>query len=162
MRPEIRKVFTDPRYFVAFGLGSGLSPVAPGTAGSLAAIPLYFALAAMGTPGYVLCVVACLAAGIFLCDFVAKDMGVKDPSPIVFDEFVGMWISLVFLPDGWYWLPIGFALFRLFDILKPWPASWVDEHLGGGAGIMLDDAVAGVYALAVVQLLAVTMPGVMP
>ena len=78
-------------------------------------------------------------------------MAVKDPGAIVWDEFVGLWIALAWLPDRWLWLVAGFALFRFFDILKPWPVSYLDRNVGGGLGIMLDDVAAGLYALLVIQ-----------
>ena len=76
----------------------------------------------------------------------------KDPGCIVWDEFVGLWITLFLLPAGWYWIFIGFGLFRLFDIVKPWPVSWADKSLTGGMGIMVDDVLAGFYGLACIQL----------
>ena len=81
-------------------------------------------------------------------------MQVKDPACIVFDEFVGVWVTLFMLPVGWYWPFIGFILFRLFDILKPWPVSWLDQRLPGGWGIMLDDVAAGFFSLIIIQALA--------
>ena len=79
-------------------------------------------------------------------------MKVKDPGCIVWDEFVGLWITLFMLPFGWYWIFIGFGLFRFFDIVKPWPVSWADKSLSGGMGIMVDDVLAGFYGLACIQL----------
>ena len=80
-------------------------------------------------------------------------MQIKDPGCIVWDEFVGLWITLLFLPEGLYWLLVGFVLFRLFDIVKPWPVSWLDRNLSGGLGIMADDVAAGLMALASLQLI---------
>jgi len=154
MRPEISKVFGDPRYLLALGFGSGLSPRAPGTAGSVVAAVLFLGIVQLGLFAYVGLVLATLIGGIFICDYVARDMGAKDPSAVVLDEFVGLWIALICLPEGWYWLPIGFVLFRLFDIAKPWPVGWLDRNLDGGLGIMLDDVAAGVYALGALQLSA--------
>ena len=102
-------------------------------------------------------IVIALAIGIYISTRVAADLGVKDPSGIVWDEFVGMWIALLWLPAGWIWYVVAFALFRLFDIAKPWPVNLVDEKLGGGPGIMLDDVVAGLYALAGTQLIALLL-----
>lgn len=139
------------------GLGSGLAPKAPGTVGSLVAAVLYFVIAPMGSLMYIVFVIAALGVGIYVCDVVSKELGVKDPSSIVFDEFVGMWLTLAWLPQGWYWVPVGFLVFRVFDILKPWPVGWLDQHVTGGPGIMLDDVAAGIYALAVLQLAAVAV-----
>jgi phosphatidylglycerophosphatase A len=88
-----------------------------------------------------------------LCGKVAEDLRVHDHEGIVWDEMVGMWITLWLVPEGWGWLLVGFLLFRLFDILKPWPISWIDRHVHGGVGIMLDDVLAGVFAWLALQLL---------
>ena len=95
---------------------------------------------------------AAFALGLLICGRVAEEMGHKDPSSIVWDEFVGIWIALILLPPGWYWFAIAFLLFRLFDITKPWPINLIEARLDGGLGIMLDDAIAGAYALAIIQL----------
>jgi len=92
--------------------------------------------------------------GIYVCDRAARKMNIKDPGAIVWDEFVGMWITLILLPEGWYFLIAGFLLFRLFDIAKPWPVNYLDRQIPGGLGIMVDDVAAGLYALASLQLLA--------
>jgi phosphatidylglycerophosphatase A len=152
MNERTRKTFTNPWYFLALGFGSGLAPRAPGTFGSLAAIPLYIAMSQLNVVGYSLIVLVAFIFGVWLCEHVANDMKVKDPGCIVWDEFVGLWIALFLLPTGWYWIVIGFCLFRFFDIVKPWPVSWADKSIGGGMGIMFDDVLAGFYALACVQL----------
>ena len=154
MKPDIARLLTDFRYLLAFGLGSGLVPKAPGTAGSLVALVLFFPLHALGTLAYLGIVALALTAGVFICDHVARELGIKDPASIVLDEFVGLWIALTCLPDGWYWALVGFCLFRLFDIAKPWPVGWLDKHLEGGLGIMMDDVAAGIYALVVLQAAA--------
>lgn len=154
MRPNVRKVFTDPRYFVAFGFGSGLAPKAPGTIGTMAAVPVFLIFSGLHPGIYAGIVVAALVAGIMICDSVAADMSIKDPSAIVWDEFVGLWIALFMLPEGWYWLVAGFILFRFFDILKPWPVSFFDRELTGGLGIMMDDVAAGLYSLGLLQCAA--------
>jgi phosphatidylglycerophosphatase A len=98
-------------------------------------------------------VVVAAVLGIYLCGRTARDMGVHDHPGIVWDEFVGFWITMLFVPVQWYWILAGFALFRLFDIWKPWPIRVVDQKVEGGFGIMLDDVLAGIYALLVLQLL---------
>lgn len=136
-----------PTGFLAFGLGSGLSPKAPGTVGSLAA--LVFAVPLLALPlwiGFCVVVIAFLV-GIYLCGETATRLGVHDHGGIVWDEFVGMWLVLLFVPFELYWWLAAFVLFRLFDILKPWPIRWMDRRLGGGFGIMIDDVLAAVYAL---------------
>ncbi|HJP50523.1 MAG: phosphatidylglycerophosphatase A [Pseudomonadales bacterium] len=154
MAVKVSKVFSDPWYFLAMGCGSGLVPKMPGTAGSLLALVFYFILAQAGTWLYATVVLIALGFGVWLCDRVARDMQMKDPSSIVWDEFVGVWIALFMLPGGWYWVLAGFVLFRFFDILKPWPVNWLDENLTGGAGIMMDDVVAAIYSLIIVQVTA--------
>ena len=141
----------DPDALIALGFGSGLSPRAPGTVGTLAAIPLFLLLAQLPWYVYLLAVAAALGLGVWVCDRVAARKKVKDPGAIVWDEFVGLWIGLFLLPAGWWWLLAGFVLFRIFDIAKPWPVSWADRSLSGGLGIMMDDVVAGLYTLCVLQ-----------
>jgi len=150
----IQTVLTSPTHFLAFGFGSGLSPVAPGTAGTLAAIPLYLLLTSLSPAVYLLAVLMVCLAGIWLCGQSSQLLGVHDHSGIVWDEFAGFLITMIAAPVGWAWLLLGFVLVRIFDILKPWPISWVDKNVHGGFGIMLDDILAGVLALIVMQLLA--------
>ncbi len=149
----IRRVFTRPTYFLACGMGSGLSPKAPGTAGSAVALALFIPLAPLPIYGHLLLVAAAFALGVFVCGQVAREIESKDPASIVWDEFVGIWVALLLLPPGWYWFAIAFLLFRLFDILKPWPIN-LAEARPGGLGIMLDDLIAGIYALVAIQLAA--------
>ena len=154
MKAHYKKAFTNPIYFLAFGFGSGLFHRAPGTFGTIAAIPFYLMLAELDPLLYAGVVAVALIAGIFICGWVALDMKAKDPSAIVLDEFVGLWIALFMIPTGWYWLLAGFLLFRFFDILKPWPVSFFDQKLAGGLGIMMDDVAAGLYSLLLLQLAA--------
>nr|WP_067286061.1 phosphatidylglycerophosphatase A [Marinobacterium profundum] len=146
-------VWRNPVHFLAFGFGSGLAPKAPGTFGTLAAIPLYLLMTLLPLWGYLAVVVVAAVLGIYLCGRTARDMGVHDHPGIVWDEFVGFWITMLFVPVNWVWILLGFALFRLFDIWKPWPIRVVDLKVEGGFGIMLDDVLAGIYALLVLQLL---------
>lgn len=157
--PGFRNLLRNPVHFLAFGFGSGAAPVAPGTFGTLAAVPLYLLLAQMPLGAYLLALVVLFGVGIWLCEKTAQDLGVHDHGGIVWDEFVGYWITMVAAPPGWWWLVVGFALFRLFDILKPFPISWLDRHIKGGIGIMVDDAVAGTFAWLCLQLLALAMAG---
>ncbi len=148
-----------PVLFLAFGFGSGLSPKAPGTMGSLLALPLFFLLTLLPLWAYWAVLVLATVAGIWLCGRAAQLLGVHDHAGIVWDEFVGQWLALtVLLPvAAWSWstvawVALGFGLFRLFDILKPWPISWCDEHVHGGFGIMIDDILAGILAGLVLAL----------
>lgn len=152
MKVEFSRVISDPWLLLATGFGSGLAPRAPGTAGSVVGLLLF--IPALYLPVYVQLGLVIVAAGtgIRICGQAARVLGVKDPAIIVWDEFVGMWISLLLLPSL-LWLPVAFILFRLFDIAKPWPVSWADTHLEGGPGIMMDDVIAGVLALGSLQLL---------
>ena len=142
---------SNPVHFLAFGFGSGLAPKAPGTFGTLAAIPLYLLLSQLSLPVYIVVLVLASLLGIWLCGKTAKDLGVHDHPGIVWDEFCGYWLTMLAAPSGWFWIILGFALFRLFDIWKPWPISLADKHVPGGIGIMVDDLIAGLYALIVMQ-----------
>ena len=152
MPDDWKIVFTRLDYFLAFGLGSGLAPVAPGTAGSALGLLLFIPALYAPFPAQVVIIVLGFVLGVWVSDRVAKHMEVKDPCGIVWDEFVGMWITLLWLPSL-FWLLPAFLLFRLFDIWKPWPVRVADKKLAGGLGIMLDDVFAGLYALAAVQIL---------
>ncbi|MGB1951515.1 MAG: phosphatidylglycerophosphatase A [Marinobacter sp.] len=138
----------DPVHLLAFGFGSGAAPRAPGTWGSLAAIPLWFCIAWLPPAAYWAVVTVAFLVGIWLCGKTADDLKVHDHGGIVWDEFVGMWIALALIPDNIYGILTAFALFRLFDVVKPWPISWIDQRAPGGLGIMVDDVVAGFMALA--------------
>jgi phosphatidylglycerophosphatase A len=150
--PAAKQVFRDPRLFLAFGLGSGLSRVMPGTMGTLAAVPLYLCLAYTPTWSYLLILVVATLVGIHLCGYAARVLGVHDHGGIVWDEFVGFWITMIAIPLTWQWVLAGFVLFRVFDMLKPWPISWLDKNVHGGLGIMIDDIAAGVCSWACLQL----------
>ena len=138
---------------LAFGFGSGLSPKAPGTMGTLAAIPLWWLLAQLPLGTYLIVVLIAAVAGILICGRAADRLGVHDHGGIVWDEFVGFWIAMAALPVTWQSLILGFVLFRLFDILKPWPISWLDRRVSGGFGIMIDDVIAGLAAAGVITFL---------
>ena len=134
--------------WLAFGFGSGLSPFAPGTAGSLVALPLAWPLTWLPLWPALGAVCLSFVFGVWLCDRVGRRLGVHDHSGIVFDEFVGLWLVLVVVPLHWGWWLAAFALFRLFDAAKPWPISWFDRRIHGGLGVMLDDLLAGAFCLA--------------
>lgn len=143
---------SDPVQFLAFGLGSGLSPRAPGTVGSLAAIAIYLLFAQQPLWVYALIVAVAGGLGVWICGVASDRLGVHDHSGIVWDEFVGMWIALCAVPVTPPSIITAFLAFRVFDIAKPWPISWLDEHAKGGFGIMIDDVAAGVLACATVHL----------
>jgi phosphatidylglycerophosphatase A len=152
-RPS-RVLLRDPAGWIATGFGSGLAPRAPGTVGTLAALLPWLALRELPLWGYLAAVLAAFALGVWAAQRVIERLRIEDPGLVVWDEFVGLWITLIAVPDGWAWVVIGFGLFRLFDIAKPWPVSWADARLKGGFGAMFDDALAGLYALAALQALA--------
>jgi phosphatidylglycerophosphatase A len=151
-----RALLHHPAGWVACGFGSGLSPVAPGTAGTIAALLPWLALRELPLVYYALALVLAFALGVWVCRWAVNALHVKDPAAVVWDEFVGLWIALaplMWVPRGWMWIFAGFILFRIFDIWKPWPVSWADRHVAGGMGVMLDDVIAGIYAAIVLALL---------
>lgn len=152
--PTFKQLLTNPNHLFAFGFGSGLAKKAPGTFGTLAAIPFFLLLQNLSWPIYVSWLLVTFALGVLWCDRSSKALGVHDHGGIVWDEFVGFWITMFMAPTGWVWILIGFVLFRFFDILKPWPINWLDKKVHGGFGIMIDDVLAGIYALIVLQLIA--------
>lgn len=142
----------NPWHLLATGFGSGLSPIIPGTMGTLAAIPFYLLLVQLPLPLYLVVVAAACVVGVKICQVTSDDMRVHDHGSIVWDEFAGFWITMLVVPlfnlsvTDWKWLLTGFVLFRFFDMVKPWPIGWLDKQVHGGLGIMLDDIVAGVMA----------------
>lgn len=142
-----------PTGFLAFGFGSGLAPVAPGTFGTLAAIPLYLLMATLPWTVYLLLTVMAFFLGIYICHRASQNLGVHDHGGIVWDEFVGLWITLFLVPNEWHWLLAGFLLFRFFDIVKPFPIKWLDKKVKGGFGIMIDDVIAGLFAWIILMIL---------
>lgn len=145
--------FSHPASLVATVFGAGLSPVAPGTVGSLVALPLAWLLHWAGGPGLlVLGVVVVFFAGWWAAGVYGERVGVADSSAIVIDEVAGQWLVLAAVPLDLIYFAIGFALFRLFDIVKPWPVGWADRRIKGGLGVMLDDVLAGIYGAAILLL----------
>lgn len=142
----------NPWHLLATGFGSGLAPYIPGTVGSLAAIPFGILFAYyLPTEIFSLVIAFSICLGIYICGRTAKDMGTHDHGSIVWDEFVGMWITMLVLPIlNWQWVLAAFLLFRFFDMLKPWPIRWFDRNLHGGLGIMVDDIVAGVVVAVII------------
>jgi len=145
------KELKDPVVFIGLGLGSGLAPKAPGTAGTLVAVPLYLAMQNLSLMWYAVITVGIILSGIWVCSYSAKKLGVHDHPAIVIDEIAGFLITMFAVPAGWVWLLTGFILFRFFDAVKPWPISWMDRNLKGGTGIMLDDVAAGLVSLALIH-----------
>ncbi len=162
-RPALAEVIRDPVLFLATGFGSGLSPFAPGTAGSVVALAVYIVAVLWWPPWvFVVLLVLVLVTGSWLCGVAAQRMGRHDHSAIVWDEFAGYGITM--LPVVLGLAPqspvaagvVGFFLFRLFDVLKPWPVSWADRRVPGGLGVMLDDVLAGLYCVPLMVLIALS------
>ena len=142
----------NPLHWLATGFGSGLSPFAPGTVGTLAAIPFYWLMSYLPLSVYIAVTVVAALAGIWICQSATKAIGQDDHGSIVWDEFVGFWITMIAAPKGLFWLLAGFLIFRFFDIIKPWPIRWLDRYVKGGLGIMVDDVLAGLFGLLVMQI----------
>jgi phosphatidylglycerophosphatase A len=141
--PTFKELLRNPVHFLAFGFGSGLFPKAPGTAGTLLGILAWIFLVKLSLVTYIIIIVIAALAGIYFCGKTARDLNVHDHSGIVWDEIVGIWLAMILVPVTWGWVFVGFLLFRFFDILKPWPISWIDKNISGGIGIMADDLLAG-------------------
>ena len=150
-----RALLATPAGWLACGFGSGLAPVAQGTFGSLAALLPWLLLRELSLPLYVLVLLFGFAVGVWACNVASRALGVADHRSLVWDEFIGQWVALLpllVLPAPWWTIIVGFALFRLFDVWKPWPISWLDRRVKGGMGVMVDDVVAGVFAAIVLAL----------
>lgn len=152
--PSFNELLHRPEHLFAFGFGSGLAPRAPGTFGTLAAVPIYWVIQDLSLLLYLLWLLVTFVAGVYWCQRSSQALGVHDHGGIVWDEMFGYWLTMLLAPAGWLWMLLGFVLFRIFDILKPWPIGWIDRRVGGGLGIMLDDALAAVYAWVLLQCLA--------
>jgi thiamine-monophosphate kinase len=143
--------FSNPIQFLAFGFGSGLAPKAPGTAGTVMAIPLYLLMSNLSLPLYTAVTLIGCIVGIWICGRASAQLKVHDHPGIVWDEFAGFWITMWALPTCWLSVVLGFAAFRFLDIVKPWPIRYFDKNAGGGFGIMIDDILAGIASCAVVH-----------
>ncbi|OCG20468.1 phosphatidylglycerophosphatase A family protein [Gilliamella sp. App4-10] len=138
---------TNPIHFLAVGLGSGMSPIMPGTMGSLMAIPLWLLFYGLQPALYWIFILVTFIFGCFICQKTSDDTHTHDSGHIVWDEFVGMWITLFFIPQlSVMWIAIAFVAFRVFDMAKPWPIRWFDKRVPGGFGIMVDDVIAAIFS----------------
>lgn len=137
----------NPDVFVATGFGIGLLPWAPGTWASLAALPVAWGIHALGGRlGLAVAAVAACVIGMWVAEACVRRSGARDPGAIVIDEIAGQWLVLLAVPPDPLLYGLGFALFRVADIWKPWPVSWADNKVDGGLGVMLDDVLAAIYA----------------
>ncbi len=151
-------IWRNPVHFLAFGLGTGASPYAPGTVGTLLGIPLVWLMSDLTMIWYLVITFALYVIGVWVCAKTSNDIGVHDHSGIVIDEVVGYLITMILVPVNLWTIAIGFLLFRFFDIIKPWPIRWLDKHVDGGTGIMIDDVLAGLFALAVIHVMIRYIP----
>lgn len=155
--PVPREVWRNPLYFIAFGLGSGAMPIAPGTFGTLFAIPCYLLLRELPTHAYLIFTLCFIIFSSWLCDYISRQTHTHDHPGMCIDEFAGFFVTMLYAPSGWLWVATGFVLFRLFDILKPWPISYVDKNIHGGFGMVLDDVLAGLLSCAIIQIIAIIL-----
>ena len=152
-RPDFRFLFAHPAHLIAFGFGSGLAPRAPGTVGTLLGLPLFWLIVAVAPDltNRIILLIAAFLLGVWACGRTGRALGVADHGGMVWDEIVAFTLVLLFTPASWLWIALAFALFRLFDILKPWPIRFADTHLKNGFGVMFDDLLAAGYAIAVIK-----------
>jgi phosphatidylglycerophosphatase A len=148
------KVWRDPLYFTAFGFGSGAIPIAPGTFGTLLAIPFYLLFQPLPLVAYIIFTIVFFIASSLICERVSREIHEHDHPGMCIDEFAGFFVTMINAPHGWGWILLGFVLFRVFDIWKPWPINVIDRKVHGGFGMVLDDVVAGLFAMMIIQLLA--------
>lgn len=154
MKPTIPFLLAHPAHFIALGFGSGLSPRAPGTVGTLLGWALYPLIRTpVSDTLFLLFLAAFFAAGVIVCDRTGRALGVSDHGAIVWDEMVAIWLVLFFTPATLLWQTIAVVLFRIFDILKPPPIRWADRKLKGGFGVMFDDLLAAAFAIGTLYLL---------
>lgn len=151
--PIPQKVWQDPRYFLAFGLGSGAFPIAPGTMGTIFAIPFYLLLQPLPLFLYLIITIIFCIAAMWLCAQLSKEINLHDHPGMCIDEFAGFFVTMIHAPPGWQWILLGFILFRIFDIAKPWPIRLADQKIHGGFGMVFDDILAGIAACFIIQLL---------
>ena len=152
-RPDLKFLLAHPAHLVAFGFGTGLAPKAPGTVGTLLGLPLFWLVVtvAQDLPNQIIFLIATFLLGIWACARTGRTLGVADHGGMVWDEIVAFALVLLFTPAGWLWMLLAFALFRLFDILKPWPIRLADTHFKSGFGVMFDDLLAALYAIAIIK-----------
>jgi phosphatidylglycerophosphatase A len=153
MTPNIKLLFSNPVHFFSLGFGSGLAPKAPGTFGTLVGLPLYWLIHPLVLNSQLILILFLFLVGIYFCQKTGDALGVSDHGGIVWDEIVAMMLVLTFTPLQWTWWAVAFILFRLFDIWKPFPIRQLDANLKGGLGVMLDDLLAALYAIAVLKVL---------
>lgn len=153
--PVPESVWKNPVHFIAFGFGVGIVPFAPGTFGTLIAIPFYLLLQPLNVTAYVIITILIALACSWVCDRTSKDIGVEDHQGMCLDEVAGFLVAMINAPRGLGWIVTGVVLFRVFDIWKPWPIRAIDEKMHSGLGMVLDDVLAGVFTFGMLQLLRI-------
>lgn len=146
------QVWRHPLHFLTLGLGTGLLP-APGTFGTLVGVIVYLWAQTLTPELYALLCALLFGLGVWMCGITVRALGVEDHPGIVWDEITGYLVAMMFAPRGWLWVALGFGLFRLFDIWKPWPINIADRNIKGGFGIMLDDILAALYTMLALQFI---------
>ena len=144
----------NPIHCLSLGLGCGLSPLAPGTVGTLLGVAIYLLIMDVGVLFYLSIVLVIIGIATAVAEYTSEALGGRDHRAIVIDEIAGFLVACISLPADWIYLLLAFALFRIFDIAKPWPIDFIDRRIGGGVGIIGDDLMAGLYTLLCIQLLA--------
>jgi len=151
---SLRSVWENPIHFIACGFGVGTIPIMPGTFGTGLGVVLYFMLAKMSLPFYLTINVLLLLTGVYLCGKINRDLKTEDHPAAVWDELASFPLVMIGVPQQLTYLIAGFILFRFFDIYKPIPIRWVDRHIHGGVGVMLDDVLAAFFAWAILFVTA--------
>jgi phosphatidylglycerophosphatase A len=151
--PDIKLLFSHPIHFLSLGFGTGLAPKAPGTFGTLVGLPIFWLISSYSLNAQLILIMVLFVLGIYFCQVTGDALGVSDHGGIVWDEIVAMMLVLTFTPIHWFWWIVAFALFRLFDIWKPFPIRQLDANLKGGFGVMVDDLLAAIYAILVLKAL---------
>lgn len=151
--PVPKAIWQQPLYFIAFGFGSGAMPFAPGTFGTLMAIPFYLLLQSLPLFAYCTVTLLIIIGSAWLCEHISNEIQIHDHPGMCIDEIAGFLVTMINAPKGWSWIIIGFILFRFFDIFKPWLIRSIDKHVHGGIGMVLDDVAAGVISCLIIQLI---------
>lgn len=152
-QPVPSSIWKNPLHFIAFGFGSGAIPIMPGTFGTLMAIPFYLLMRELPIALYIILATVLGVFAVWISDKLSKQIKIHDHPGMNIDEFIGYFVTMIAAPHNWYAVCLGFVLFRIFDILKPFPIGWIDKNVKGGFGMIIDDVAAGVVSLVILQLI---------
>ncbi|OGT40419.1 MAG: phosphatidylglycerophosphatase [Gammaproteobacteria bacterium RIFCSPHIGHO2_12_FULL_36_30] len=155
--PPPHSIWTNPIHFIACGFGFGTFPYFPGTIGTLLAIPLTIFLSRTTLQFYIVAVVLLFLIGMYVCNITNRDFGTDDHPAAIIDEIATFPIVMILIPMNWYFLLIGFLLFRFFDIVKPFPIRWIDKNVHGGFGVMLDDLLAAIFSWIILHIILILL-----